>query len=471
MGQLPFHWTPSNDRQKPIAMSVSELGSRISAALAEGFPGSVCVQGEIGTFADRRGHWYLTLRDDKATISCVMWASDVRRCGVGVKAGDAVEVEGEVVHWSPQGRTQLRIRTIRPGGEGAWQAAFTRLCAELRGLGWFDDAAKKPLPRVPCRVAVVTSAAGAALHDVCATASERWPACRLLLVDAPVQGPRAAAGMSEALRRLDASSGPMEIDAVILTRGGGSAEDLQAFNDRGLAETIHHLKLPIVAAIGHESDTTVAELVADVRASTPTQAVMRLLPDQDEERVRLGLLADDLSQRMTRMMGRRSEHLAWAQDRLGAAVSARLASAFGVLTRRERALLARRPDAVLSRRRARLTRNADMLHRIGMARIAQARGRLDAADPEVAIRGQMARWAHALSSRAGVLEAIGPTAVMARGYSVTVGADGRLITRASEPLTGEDICTHVRDGVIHSRVIAPGTAGDEGQPDLPCDDA
>ena len=215
-----------DDRDAPDPpMTVAMLSQRIEAALAQGLPANIRVEGEVANAVVRNSHQYFSLREPDASIGCVMWASDAQRCTHDLRDGDRVIAVGSVVHWARAGRTQLRVRRIEPVGEGELLATFRARCDTLREQGYFDPSARKPLPACPRRIAVLTSATGAAVHDVVATAKRRFPACGLLLVDVPVQGPTAAARIAAAIRRVDRAHKSLRIDAIILTRGGGSLED------------------------------------------------------------------------------------------------------------------------------------------------------------------------------------------------------------------------------------------------------
>jgi exodeoxyribonuclease VII large subunit len=455
MSQLPLDWSPGGPERTP-PLSVTELGTRIAAALAGGLPDPVRVAGEIGSFSERSGHWYFNLKDEKALMQCVCWASDARRVRHRPEAGDAVEVSGSVVHWLPQGRTQLRVRAIELAGEGEQQAAFRRLCEELRVLGWFAEEAKQALPRYPRRIAVLTSAAGAALHDVRATAAGRWPACELVLVDVPVQGAGAAARIAAAIASTDASAEAAGIEAIILTRGGGSAEDLQAFNERSVAAAIQAASTPIVAAIGHESDTSIAELVADRRASTPTQAAMLLLPDRVDEAQRLDLLSGSLVMRVGQLVRSRSESLSRVDRAAMTGLRHRIDRARQRLLRAEAALLARRPHALLGARRRLVDGMAARAREAVTARRERGARALGLIQIHTVMRRTLARAEARLDERRGVLEAVGPEAVLARGYSVTTDAAGRVIRDGREVGVGAEILSRLAVGAIRSTVTEAG---------------
>ena len=274
VGNLPFDFAMDKtlDAQGKAPLSVSALSNQIEAALAAGLPRSVQVVGEVANHSVRNGHHYWSLRDETARIDCVMWASDARSAQVHAQNGATMVATGTVVHWGPGGRTQLKVRRLAHAGEGARLAELKARIDEFRAKGLLEPDRKQPLPSCPRCIAVLTARTGAAVHDVRATGQRRFPACDLLVVDIPVQGQAAAPRIARAVEAVDAAAERLGIDAIILTRGGGSIEDLWAFNEAAPALAVAACRVPIVAAIGHESDTTLCELVADHRASTPTQA-------------------------------------------------------------------------------------------------------------------------------------------------------------------------------------------------------
>ena len=285
-----------------LPWTVADLAREIKGAITRGLPAKVRVVGEVSNLSDRN-HWFFSLKDESASIRAVMFASATRRVGFPVRDGQAVVATGRVDFYDAQGSVQLYVDKLEPVGEGARELALRAMIEELRALGYFDQERKRALPAVPTRIAVVTSRSAAALQDVVDTARRRWAGCELVLIDVRVQGSEAAAQIAAALRALSAGGASRGIEAVLLTRGGGSIEDLWAFNERVVADAVFDCVLPIVAAIGHETDTTVAELVADRRCATPTQAAMTLVPD----RAGLQEQVDQYARRMAPSLRRRVE--------------------------------------------------------------------------------------------------------------------------------------------------------------------
>ncbi len=259
-------------------LTVGELTGRIRSVLETDFQ-SVTVQGEISSFKlhASSGHRYVTLKDAEASISCTLWRS--RRLFFTPQDGMNVVAQGRITVYPPRGTYQLDVTELRPLGEGELQIAFEKLKRRLAEEGLFEKARKRPLPQFPERIGIVTSPSGAALHDIVSTARRRNPAVQLVLRGASVQGPGAAAEIAEAIADMNAWG---KVDVMIVGRGGGSIEDLWAFNEEVVARAIAASKIPIVSAVGHEVDVTIADYVADARAATPTAAAEMLVPVRAE---------------------------------------------------------------------------------------------------------------------------------------------------------------------------------------------
>jgi len=436
----------------PDPITVTEASALIRRAVES--TGRQRIVGEVSNFSSRQ-HWYFTLKDQDSQLDCVMWASATAGAACMPANGMEVVVEGVATHWGPRGRTQLVVRRISRRGAGSLQQRFEELCRVLRAEGYFDEARKRPLPPVPRAIGVVTSLHGAALQDVLRTARIRAPFVRLMVVDVPVQGDGAATAVARAVAAIDRRADELGIDAILVTRGGGSAEDLWAFNERPVADAIFSCGTPLVAAIGHESDTTVAELVADRRASTPTAAVMLLLPDREAMQQQVDHLHDRLQFLARRSVLERRKALE--------AIAARpvLRSARAALDLRAERL--RRSEAAMrqaSRWRVSAARQ----------RLAELSGRLRAQRPAVrhraagqhvqslAVRLRAAARRVVLDLRRQVdaadrqLRTLGPQETLARGWTLTFGSDGRLLRRAADARPGESMVTRLPDGEVRSRV-------------------
>lgn len=248
---------------------------------------NIWVNGEITNLSrSQRGHLYFSLREGDFQIRCVMFQKQVR--GMALENGAQVLAHGNVTFYEQRGDVQIIVDFVQPAGIGARRAEFERLKEKLQSEGLFDEARKRELPRFPQRVGVVTSPTGAVFHDICNVLARRWPLAEVVLAPTAVQGFEAAPGVAAALRQLNGEKG---IDVIIVARGGGSIEELWAFNEEIVARAIHGSKIPIVSGVGHETDVTIADFVADLRAPTPSAAAEAVAPDQREIARQLGRMA------------------------------------------------------------------------------------------------------------------------------------------------------------------------------------
>ena len=253
-------------------LTVSEVNNRVRALLDETFP-DICVLGEVSNFKGHTsGHLYFTLKDSEAQLRAVCFRSDARRLDFEIEDGMQVLARGRLTVYEAYGQYQLVAYAVERAGAGALEAAFRRMKEKLLKEGLFDPDHKKPLPPFPKKIAVVTSPTGAAVRDIVSTLRRRWPAIEVLLCPVRVQGDQA---VGEIVRALDALSTLDGVDLVIVGRGGGSLEDLWAFNEEPVARAIYRCPIPVVSAVGHETDFTIADFVADMRAATPTMAPHR----------------------------------------------------------------------------------------------------------------------------------------------------------------------------------------------------
>lgn len=393
--------------QQPL--SVSQLTEQVKDLLEGSFP-SVWVEGEISNLSrPQSGHCYLSIKDERAQLRAVLWRGTAERLPVKLVDGMEVICQGGLDVYAPRGSYQLVIRKVLPKGEGGLQKALHRLRDKLSAEGLFDKSHKKPLPQFPQRIAVVTSPTGAAIHDFLQVLQRRWRHADVLLVPVRVQGSDAAAEIAAAIEQVNLLREP--VDVIVVGRGGGSLEDLWAFNEEPLVRAIYASKIPVISAVGHEIDVTLADLVADVRALTPSEAAELVVPDEGEIISSL----HNLSQRL-------------ATGLRGRALAARL-----------------RLDALANRRVFR--RPLDMVH--------DESRRLD----EWSIRatratGLLIRTArNRLSGLTERLEALSPLAVLGRGYTLTQRlSDGKWITASSELEPDERVLTQFASGQSISRV-------------------
>ena len=422
----------------PPVMTVSELTADIRGVLDATF-GDVWVRGEISQpRTPASGHVYLTLKDHGAVMPAVIWRSTASRLRFRPEDGQEVIVRGGIDVYPPHGRYQLIIRRLEPVGEGALRLAFEQMRAKLEAEGLFDPARKQDLPPMPRRIALITSRTGAAVRDMVTVIRRRYPAVHLLLLQVRVQGEGAAEEIAAALARADRIA---NADVILVGRGGGSLEDLWAFNEEIVARAIAACETPVVSAVGHETDVTIADLVADVRAATPSQAGELVVPMLED-------LRDELDREQDRLVHRMQVRLERAWQRVEALGDRPvLRDAAGLVEPRRQRLLhiahrlaGRSPRATLRRRRRELEGFGERLHR------GARRGWHDAD-----------RTLEALRDR---LRALSPLAVLGRGYSLTTRADdGQVVRRSSDVATGDRLITTTADeGRIESvvdRVDAP----------------
>jgi len=263
--------------------TVSQINALIKATLKDNLPSQLVIKGEITNFKHHpSGHCYFSLKDEKSNLPCAMWKTNVRRIKFRPENGLAVLVTGFIDVYVPHGRYQLIVDELVPAGVGALQLAYEQMIKKLRDEGLFDDVHKKALPVYPQRIGILTSESGAAVHDIIDSIHNRWPCVDLLFYPVPVQGEGAAEKIATAIRHLNKRNKELKLDVLIVGRGGGSLEDLWAFNEEVLARAIFDSNIPVISAVGHEVDVTVADFVADARASTPTKAGVVAVPDMQE---------------------------------------------------------------------------------------------------------------------------------------------------------------------------------------------
>ena len=395
----------------------------------------VLVQGEISNFTRhyKSGHCYFTLKDGQAAVKAVMFRGNAAALRFAPADGMRVIASGSVSLYERDGSYQLYVTDLQPDGVGALYLAYEQLKNKLAKEGLFDQARKRPLPAYPQRIGIVTSQGAAALQDMLNILSRRWPVATVVLCPAKVQGEGAAASIGAALRALDARGG---CDVIIVGRGGGSMEDLWAFNDEALARTIAASATPVVSAVGHETDFTIADFAADLRAPTPSAAAELVAPKWEDVRYGLDALAGRCQQlALDRLEG-------WAR-RLRQA-EARLATPRGLLEQQ-----AQRVAFLAGAARERTAR-----------RLWEARVELDRLDREARDRmGQkLEQAAGRLERLAALAQERSPMTVLSRGYALAFSR-GRAVTSAGQVRPGDPLETRVRDGVIFSQV----TGGEERQ--------
>jgi exodeoxyribonuclease VII large subunit len=439
----------------PRPYSVSELLAEVGSVLRTSWR-DISVTGEIGAWTQRGGHGYFTLKDKAASINGIIFASDLKRVKFRVEPGLEVVVRGSLDLWAPQGKFQIKAFGIEPVGVGALQLAFEQLKKKLEAEGLFDPARKRPLPRLPRRIGIVTSPSGAAIRDVLHVLKRRFDGLAVTIYPVRVQGDVAAAEIAEALRAFNRRGG---FDVLILARGGGSAEDLACFNDERVARALAASRTPTISAVGHETDWTIADFVADVRAPTPSAAAELVVERKDDlvrrvgdgrarllraarsrlglERARLkGLSRDEGLLRLRWKLKEWRERVGQGRDALVEALERRPVEFAARLSAGRRTLESFARVAELSRKRETVGRLRSLL--------AERSGR--------SFERRRAR----LSDAAGRLELLSPLSVLARGYAVAYreGSAAPLLS-ASAVRIGERIRVRLHEGELRAVVSQP----------------
>ncbi len=295
-------------------ITVSTLNEQIKSLLESTFV-RVYVEGELSRITHHNsGHIYFTLKDAGSAVSGVMFRGNASKLKFRLEEGLKVVIEGAVTVYTPRGSYQINAFNIEPAGHGALALAFEQLKAKLSAQGYFDPAAKKPMPKFPKRIALVTSATGAALQDMQRVAAHRWPLAQLFVYDTIVQGENAAPSIINAIQAADRQN----FDIIVVSRGGGSMEDLWGFNEEIVANAIFHANTPIVSAVGHEIDWLISDFVADLRAPTPSAAMQMILPDQNELLQTIDILGQQLTQSLQQKLysaGEKLSHLKNSYER------------------------------------------------------------------------------------------------------------------------------------------------------------
>ncbi len=405
----------------PSVLTISEL-TRYLRQLFESdeLLQDVWVQGEVSNLAcPSSGHIYLTLKDQSAALRCVIWRSTAERLRLSLQNGMAVEAHGEVRVYEVSGQYQLYIDLLRPVGEGLLYREFLRLKARLEREGLFDPQRKRPPPQLPACIAVVTSASGAALQDMLNTLRSRYPLATVVLAATPVQGDEAPPAIVAALEKLNRQVKP---DVIIVARGGGSLEDLWAFNDERVVRAIAASQAPVVTGIGHETDFTLADFAADLRAPTPTAAVVAATPDKGDLQAGLSVLRRDLVALYQGILNGYRRRL--DQSRLG--------------------LLRASPLRVVQVNRQRLDEVSERARRAMRSRLQLRIAELDGVSRRLA--------------------ALSPAAVLERGFAIVRDGQGAVVRSVAQALPGLDLCVTVADGnfdaVVKDNVKRPD-AGDD----------
>lgn len=444
---------PDNAPAPATVISVAELNRLARSALERGLP-LLQVSGEISNLVRAAsGHFYFTLKDEQAQVRCTMWRSRAQTLPFRPENGMQVEVRAQATLYEARGDFQLNVERMRTGGAGSLYEAFLRLRDKLAGEGLFDAATKRALPQLPRCIGIITSPSGAALHDALATLARRAPAIRVILYPAQVQGSAAPAALREAVATAQSRLSTDGLDALLVVRGGGSIEDLWAFNDEALARSLHAFPVPVISGVGHETDFTIADFVADQRAATPTMAAEMISTGYVAVLERLNAFEPALRQAMRRRLESLAQRLDGAEVRL-VHPRERLLRADEHCTR-----LAQRMQLALGHRLAReRDRQTLLTSRLKSARPALAPAREHLERLATALHSAHGDILHQrrerLATLAAHLEHLSPTAVLERGFSITRDANGAILRDARKAGTGSAIDIELAHGHLEAEVRA-----------------
>lgn len=393
---------------KPVGAAVRYIKSLLDT---DDLLSDLWVEGEVSNFSrSSAGHLYLTLKDAEGQLRCVMWRNRADRLETLPQDGDQVIAHGYVSLYEGSGTVQLYADSLQPAGLGPLRQAFEALKARLDAEGLFDASRKRPLPTYPRSIGVVTSPTGAAIRDILHVLQRRYPLVEVILAPTPVQGDAAAPQIAAAIAALDEYVG---VDAILVARGGGSLEDLWPFNEERVARAIFACKTPVVSGVGHETDFTIADYVADVRAPTPSAAAEVTTPDAAELRARLTHHGERLARALTQRLAQAREDTRQQEDRL---------------TRHS-------PARLVAERRQRVDDRARVATRV--------------------LRRDLDLWRERLDGLHGRLLALSPLATLERGYAVVHRLDdGRLVTSVEQVSAKDNIAVRVVDGAFEAEVVS-----------------
>lgn len=440
--------------QNTSIFTVSRLNQTVRLLLEQEM-GQVWISGEISNFSQpASGHWYFTLKDDTAQVRCAMFRNSNRRVTFRPQHGQQVLVRANITLYEPRGDYQIIVESMQPAGEGLLQQKYEQLKAKLAAEGLFDQARKQPLPSPAHCVGVITSKSGAALHDILHVLKRRDPSLPVIIYPTAVQGDDAP---GQIVRAIELANARGECDVLIVGRGGGSLEDLWSFNDERVARAIFASRIPVVSAVGHETDVTIADFVADLRAPTPSAAAEIVSRNQQE---------------LLRQIQSAQQRLGMAMDYYLANRSRRFTQLFHRLQQQHPQLRLARQQTMLERLRARMSVALETQLKRAAQRQQRVTQRLNQQNPQPRIhhtqtRIQQLEYRLAENVRARLsasrerfgntvthLEAVSPLSTLSRGYSVTTAADGNVLRQIRQVKSGDRLTTRLNDGWVESEVRA-----------------
>jgi len=438
--------------QSPSIFTVSRLNQTVRLLLEQEM-GQVWISGEISNFTQpSSGHWYFTLKDDTAQVRCAMFRNSNRRVTFRPQHGQQVLVRANITLYEPRGDYQIIVESMQPAGEGLLQQKYEQLKAKLSAEGLFDQQYKQPLPAPAHCVGVVTSKTGAALHDILHVLKRRDPSLPVIIYPTAVQGDDAP---GQIVRAIELANARRECDVLIVGRGGGSLEDLWSFNDERVARAIFASTIPVVSAVGHETDVTIADFVADLRAPTPSAAAevvsrnqLELLRQLQNGQQRLEIAMDYFLAERTRRFTQLQHRLHQQHPQL------RLARQQTVLERlRQRMNVAL--EGQLKRATLRQQRVAQRLNQQNpQPKIYRAQTRIQQLEYRLAenLRARLSSTRERFGNAVTHLEAVSPLSTLARGYSVTTATDGKVLKQTQQVKAGDVLTTRLSDGWVESEV-------------------
>lgn len=453
-----MHAMPRPTPQREI-YSVSALNREVAGLLEQHFAW-VWVEGEISNLArPASGHLYFSLKDDGAQIRCAMFRSRNRELDFEPEHGLQVVARGKISLYQPRGDYQLIVDRMEPAGAGALQKRFEALKNRLAAEGLFAAEHKRPVPELPRGIAVITSPSGAAVRDVLSVIGRRFPSIPVRLYATPVQGDEAAPAIARALQGADSDP---QCDVILLVRGGGSLEDLWAFNEEAVARAIFDCATPVVSGVGHETDVTIADFVADLRAATPSAAAEAVTPDQQSWQQTLDWFDQRLQQLIHKDLHQRQQQLGWLGARLQQQHPlARLNRSRAHLQQLSARLQAACQHALLGKTAHWQRLHGRLLQQSPMRRIGHTRHRLQLLWQRLhhAVQQAQQQRQAQLSQQAGKLQALSPLQTLARGYSITTDAKGHAIIDATALKPGQQVHTRLHYGGFSSQVLVTDGPG------------
>ncbi len=455
--QLGFQFRPPERRVWSVRALVSAVRTHIEREYSDCW-----VEGEISNLRiPDSGHLYFTLKEENAQIRVVMFRSSARLLRFRPDNGQQVTVRGRITVYEDRGELQISAEFMEPQGAGALQLAFEQLKARLQAEGLFDGSRKKAIPSLPQRIGIITSPQGAALRDILNILARRHHSANVLIYPAQVQGDAAAGEVIAGLRYFQQSVRPA-VDVIVIARGGGSAEDLAAFNHEGLARAVADANIPVISAIGHETDFTIVDFVADLRAPTPSAAAELVIRSRQE----IESQTQELNRRLERAV--RYRLLMARQELTQLAQHGAFATMMDSIHRGQQQLDERRfrlekaERQILERNRRRLESvSAAVRHYDARRRLAAIRRQLEAdIGSLVAVtRARLLAGRAALDRRTASLEALSPLAILNRGYALVFDSNGVLVKDAARLAPGDDLSARLARGQVHARVTSTETAG------------